>query len=91
SSASHKQFPSNMTLEAEFNVESSHLEIGTRVFIFPRCKTKRITYVNMKFSRFKKLGLGFLYLGNDDLLETDEISYSARIRVKEVWNAHSLS
>ncbi|GKD15598.1 zinc finger, CCHC-type containing protein, partial [Tanacetum coccineum] len=55
------QFPSNTTLEAEFNVESSHLEIGTRVFIFPRCKTKRITYVNMKFCRFKKLGLGFLY------------------------------
>ncbi|GJU94119.1 zinc finger, CCHC-type containing protein [Tanacetum coccineum] len=46
---------------AEFNVESSQLEIGTRVFIFPRCKTKRITYVNMKFCRFKKLGLGFLY------------------------------
>ncbi|GJX66323.1 hypothetical protein Tco_0300666 [Tanacetum coccineum] len=38
------------------------LEIGTRVFIFPRCKTKRITYVNMKFCRFKKLGLGFLYV-----------------------------
>ncbi|GJZ46183.1 hypothetical protein Tco_0593779 [Tanacetum coccineum] len=56
------QFPSNTTLEAEFNVESSHLEIGTRVFIFPRCKTKRITYVNMKFCRFKKLGLGFLYV-----------------------------
>ncbi|GJY04371.1 hypothetical protein Tco_0370311 [Tanacetum coccineum] len=37
------------------------VEIGTRVFIFPRCKTKRITYVNMKFCRFKKLGLGFLY------------------------------
>ncbi|GJS37921.1 actin-related protein 9 [Tanacetum coccineum] len=30
-------------------------------------------------------------LGNDDLLETDEISYSARIRVREVWSAHSLS
>ncbi|GJU80526.1 hypothetical protein Tco_1282891 [Tanacetum coccineum] len=56
------QFPSNTTLEAEFNVESSQLEIGTRVFIFPRCKTKRITYVNMKFCRFKKLGLGFLYV-----------------------------
>ncbi|GJV58943.1 zinc finger, CCHC-type containing protein [Tanacetum coccineum] len=39
------------------------LEIGTRVFIFPRCKTKRITYVNMKFCRFKKLGLGFLGQG----------------------------
>ncbi|GKD74010.1 zinc finger, CCHC-type containing protein, partial [Tanacetum coccineum] len=37
------------------------LEIGTRVFIFSRCKTKRITYVNMKFCRFKKLRLGFLY------------------------------
>ncbi|GJY24719.1 zinc finger, CCHC-type containing protein [Tanacetum coccineum] len=59
--AYNTQFPSNTTLEAEFNVESSHLEIGTRVFIFPRCKTKRITYVNMKFCRFKKLGLGFLY------------------------------
>ncbi|GJS14589.1 zinc finger, CCHC-type containing protein [Tanacetum coccineum] len=31
------QFPSNTTLEADFNVESSQLEIGTRVFIFPRC------------------------------------------------------
>ncbi|GJY71892.1 zinc finger, CCHC-type containing protein [Tanacetum coccineum] len=43
-------------------VNNSQLEIGTRVFIFPRCKTKRITYVNMKFCRFKKLGLGFLYV-----------------------------
>ncbi|GJY88968.1 hypothetical protein Tco_0503596 [Tanacetum coccineum] len=43
-------------------VNNSHLEIGTRVFIFPRCKIKRITYVNMKFCRFKKLGLGFLYV-----------------------------
>ncbi|GKE18206.1 hypothetical protein Tco_1425783, partial [Tanacetum coccineum] len=58
--AYNTQFPSNTTLEAEFNVESSQLEIGTRVFIFLRCKTKRITYVNMKFCRFKKLGLGFL-------------------------------
>nr|GEX72152.1 zinc finger, CCHC-type [Tanacetum cinerariifolium] len=30
--------------EAEFNVESSYLEIGTLVFIFPMCKTKRTTY-----------------------------------------------
>ncbi|GKB97865.1 putative ribonuclease H-like domain-containing protein, partial [Tanacetum coccineum] len=28
-----------------------------------KCKTKRITYVNMKFCRFKKLGLGFLGQG----------------------------
>ncbi|GKE06402.1 zinc finger, CCHC-type containing protein, partial [Tanacetum coccineum] len=26
------------------------------------CKNKRTTYVNMKFCRFKKLGLGFLYV-----------------------------
>ncbi|GJR50224.1 hypothetical protein Tco_1400745 [Tanacetum coccineum] len=31
------------------------------------------------------------HLGNDDLLETDEISCPARIRVREVWSAHSLS
>ncbi|GJZ21314.1 hypothetical protein Tco_0558353 [Tanacetum coccineum] len=51
-----------------YNGKSRHLgleigiEIGTYVFIFPRCKTKRITYVNMKFCHFKKLGLGFLYV-----------------------------
>ncbi|GJW78488.1 zinc finger, CCHC-type containing protein [Tanacetum coccineum] len=56
------QFHSNTTLEAEFNVESSYLEIGTHVLIFQRCKAKRTTYVNMKFCRFKKLGLGFLYV-----------------------------
>ncbi|GKA57868.1 zinc finger, CCHC-type containing protein [Tanacetum coccineum] len=38
------------------------LDIGTRVFVFPRCNTKRTTYVNMKFCRFKKLGLGFIYV-----------------------------
>nr|GEU77612.1 reverse transcriptase domain-containing protein [Tanacetum cinerariifolium] len=27
-----------------------------------KCKTKRITYVNMKFCRFKKIGLGFSYV-----------------------------
>nr|GFA56984.1 receptor-like serine/threonine-protein kinase ALE2 [Tanacetum cinerariifolium] len=31
------------------------------------------------------------HLGNDDLLETIESSHSARIRVREVWSAHSLS
>ena len=31
------------------------------------------------------------HLGNDDLLEANEISYSVRIRVREVWSAHSLS
>ncbi|GKB04514.1 zinc finger, CCHC-type containing protein [Tanacetum coccineum] len=45
-----------------FNGKSRNLEIGTRVFIFPRCTTKRTTYVNMKFCCFKKLGLGFLYV-----------------------------
>ncbi|GJY43908.1 xanthoxin dehydrogenase-like protein [Tanacetum coccineum] len=30
-------------------------------------------------------------LGNDDLLETNEISYLAWIRVREVWSTHSLS
>nr|GEY67941.1 hypothetical protein [Tanacetum cinerariifolium] len=28
------------------------------------------------------------HLGNDDLLETNEISCSAWIRVREVWSAH---
>ncbi|KAJ0485173.1 hypothetical protein HanLR1_Chr14g0527561 [Helianthus annuus] len=27
--------------------------------IIPRCENKRTTYKSMKFSRFKKLGLGF--------------------------------
>ncbi|GJV00767.1 hypothetical protein Tco_1330037 [Tanacetum coccineum] len=40
---------------------SDLLEIGAYVFIFPRCKTKRTTYVSMKFCSFKKLELGFLY------------------------------
>ncbi|GKE72218.1 hypothetical protein Tco_1534259, partial [Tanacetum coccineum] len=31
------------------------------------------------------------HLGNDDLLETNEISYLAWIRVREVWSIHSLS
>ena len=31
------------------------------------------------------------HLGNGDLLETDEISCSTRIRVREVWSTHSLS
>nr|GFC60306.1 zinc finger, CCHC-type [Tanacetum cinerariifolium] len=35
-----------------YNGKSRHL--GAR--------TKRTTYVNMKFCRFKKLGLGFLYV-----------------------------
>ncbi|GJY37452.1 hypothetical protein Tco_0422830 [Tanacetum coccineum] len=35
-------------------------EDGLRLFIGAR--TKRITYVNMKFCRFKRLGLGFLYV-----------------------------
>nr|GEV19101.1 zinc finger, CCHC-type [Tanacetum cinerariifolium] len=31
------------------------------------------------------------HLGNDDLLETNDVSCSARIRVREAWSAHSLS
>nr|GEW62029.1 hypothetical protein [Tanacetum cinerariifolium] len=61
-STMESEFVALVAAKAEFNVKSSKLEIGTRVFIFPRCKTKRITYVNMKFCRFKKLGLGFLYV-----------------------------
>ncbi|KAL6513567.1 hypothetical protein OROGR_021053 [Orobanche gracilis] len=33
--------------------------------IIPRCKNKRATYVSMKFSRFKKLRLGFDMLVKD--------------------------
>ncbi|GJX90981.1 hypothetical protein Tco_0721968 [Tanacetum coccineum] len=51
------QFPSKQTVRTEFNVESSHLEIGTHVFIFPRSKIKRITCVNIEvFADFNKLG-----------------------------------
>ncbi|GJX34297.1 zinc finger, CCHC-type containing protein [Tanacetum coccineum] len=57
---SYVGYPS-VSEEVEFNVKSSYLEIGAHVFIFPRCKTKRTTYVSMKFCRFKKLRLGFLY------------------------------
>ncbi|GKB19283.1 zinc finger, CCHC-type containing protein [Tanacetum coccineum] len=32
------------------------------VIVLPRARTKRTTYVNTKFCRFKKLGLGFLYV-----------------------------
>nr|GEZ33381.1 zinc finger, CCHC-type [Tanacetum cinerariifolium] len=38
------------------------LEIGTQVLSSRGARTKRATYVNMKFCRFKKLGLGFLYV-----------------------------
>ncbi|GJR62246.1 hypothetical protein Tco_1504408 [Tanacetum coccineum] len=54
-------------------------KVGTCVFIFPRCKTKRITYVNMKFCRFKKLGLGFLYVS---LMDWDHMAYNV-VKVKE--------
>nr|GEW64332.1 zinc finger, CCHC-type [Tanacetum cinerariifolium] len=38
------------------------LEIGTQVLSSRGARTKRATYVKMKFCRFKKLGLGFLYV-----------------------------
>ncbi|GJU56721.1 zinc finger, CCHC-type containing protein [Tanacetum coccineum] len=38
------------------------LEIGTQVSSSRGARSKGTTYVNMKFSRFKKLGLGFLYV-----------------------------
>ncbi|GJY52003.1 zinc finger, CCHC-type containing protein [Tanacetum coccineum] len=39
---------------------ADHLTKGLARDLVNKCKTKRITYVNMKFCRFKKLGLGFL-------------------------------
>ncbi|GJS47049.1 zinc finger, CCHC-type containing protein [Tanacetum coccineum] len=45
-----------------YNGKSRHLEIGTRVLSSRGARTKRRTYVNMKFCHFKKLGLGFLYV-----------------------------
>ncbi|GKC62922.1 hypothetical protein Tco_1095520 [Tanacetum coccineum] len=46
-----------------------------------------------KYSVVNKVGLRLFssVVCNGDLLEIDEISYSARIRVREVWSAHSLS
>ncbi|GJR29105.1 zinc finger, CCHC-type containing protein [Tanacetum coccineum] len=41
---------------------ADHLTKGLARDLVNKCKTKRITYVNMKFCRFKKLGLGFLYV-----------------------------
>ncbi|GKB39816.1 zinc finger, CCHC-type containing protein [Tanacetum coccineum] len=38
------------------------LEIGTQVLSSRGARSKGTTYVNMKFSRFKKLGLSFLYV-----------------------------
>ncbi|GKA33363.1 retrotransposon protein, putative, ty1-copia subclass [Tanacetum coccineum] len=38
------------------------LEIGTHVSSSRGARSKGTTYVNMKFSRFKKLGLSFLYV-----------------------------
>nr|GEY03001.1 zinc finger, CCHC-type [Tanacetum cinerariifolium] len=49
-------------LEAEFNVESSSLEIEMQVLSSRGARSKGTTYVNIKFSRFKKLGLSFLYV-----------------------------
>ncbi|GJT04145.1 zinc finger, CCHC-type containing protein [Tanacetum coccineum] len=43
-------------------VRHSMLEIGTQVSTSRGARSKGTTYVNMKFSRFKKLGLGFLYV-----------------------------
>ncbi|GKA27796.1 hypothetical protein Tco_0713964 [Tanacetum coccineum] len=40
---------------------ADHLMKGLARDLVIKCKTKRITYVNMKFCRFKKLGIGFLY------------------------------
>ncbi|GJW96667.1 zinc finger, CCHC-type containing protein [Tanacetum coccineum] len=41
---------------------ADHLTKGLARDLVNKCKTKRITYVNMKFCRFKKLGLGFMYV-----------------------------
>ncbi|GJS15148.1 hypothetical protein Tco_0409620 [Tanacetum coccineum] len=38
------------------------LEIGTQVLSSRGARSKGTTYVNMKFSRFKKLGISFLYV-----------------------------
>ncbi|GKE25234.1 hypothetical protein Tco_1436746, partial [Tanacetum coccineum] len=43
-------------------VRHSMLEIGTQVLSSRGARSKGTTYVNMKFSRFKKLGLSFLYV-----------------------------
>ncbi|GJV50530.1 hypothetical protein Tco_1440742 [Tanacetum coccineum] len=48
---------------------ADHLTKGLARDLVNKCKTKRITYVNMKFCRFKKLGLGFLVI--DGHLGTD--------------------
>ncbi|GJY30212.1 hypothetical protein Tco_0413707 [Tanacetum coccineum] len=40
---------------------ADHLTKGLARDLVIKCKTKRTTNVNMKFCRFKKLGLGFLY------------------------------
>ncbi|GJZ77503.1 hypothetical protein Tco_0642175 [Tanacetum coccineum] len=47
----------------EFNVGKLIAEIGTS-FLHPSrgARSKGTTYVNMKFFRFKKLGLSFLYV-----------------------------
>nr|GEU87059.1 zinc finger, CCHC-type [Tanacetum cinerariifolium] len=41
---------------------ADHLTKGLARDLVIKCKTKMTTYVNMKFSRFKKLGLGFIYV-----------------------------
>ncbi|GJX87547.1 zinc finger, CCHC-type containing protein [Tanacetum coccineum] len=48
-----------------YNGKSRHLGVRhnmVRELIRNGARTKRTTYVNMKFSHFKKLGLGFLYV-----------------------------
>ncbi|KAL6577336.1 hypothetical protein OROMI_011612 [Orobanche minor] len=49
--------PSSITLGAEFNVEGLISRDWNILKNYP--KSKRVTYVSMKFSRFKKLGPGF--------------------------------
>ncbi|GJY39119.1 hypothetical protein Tco_0425483 [Tanacetum coccineum] len=45
------------------NPSRQHWHAITRIFKYLKgARTKRTTYVNMKFCCFKKLGLGFLYV-----------------------------
>ncbi|GJZ94027.1 zinc finger, CCHC-type containing protein [Tanacetum coccineum] len=68
------QFPPSMTLGAEFNVEG---------LIFRDWNTleelSRVTYVSMKFSLFKKLGLGFDMLMKDKDIGSDPQTEVAKL------------
>ncbi|GJX51577.1 hypothetical protein Tco_0278422 [Tanacetum coccineum] len=75
------------TIESEFVALAA---AGTRLK-GPPMYSNGLTGSIVTTPRFLNFSVTDGHLGNDDLLETNEVSCSARIRVKEMWSANSLS